>query len=182
MVARRQATLDGEPRRDGALAGADHGRELLSLKAHALGVYSLCWSPDGMRLATGGLDGAATIWEAAGAQAASSWRSEELLVQELLGRNKFRGPGEGSSATGSCCSRCRSRAGKGRGRDRPPAAAGEARLCPRKGEDVRIGGRVLIWRAHRGQEPLVDFNAVLGQVTERSVAYAACYLEGDRAQ
>jgi hypothetical protein len=28
----------------------------------------------------------------------------------------------------------------------------------------------------------VDFNAVLGQVTERSVAYAACYLESDRAR
>jgi hypothetical protein len=26
----------------------------------------------------------------------------------------------------------------------------------------------------------VDFNAVLGRVTERSVAYAACYLESDR--
>ncbi len=40
----------------------------------------------------------------------------------------------------------------------------------------------LSWRAHRAQEALVDFNAVLAQVAARSVAYAVCYLESERAR
>jgi hypothetical protein len=56
----------------------------------------------------------------------------------------------------------------------------EAQLRPRAGERVSAGGRELVWQEHRSPEAVVDFNAVLGRVTERSVAYAACYLESDQ--
>ena len=52
--------------------------------------------------------------------------------------------------------------------------AGEAHLTPREGDQVTVGSVRLVWRAHRAREPVVDFNAVVGQV-----AYAVCYLESD---
>ena len=164
--------------------GAGDGRELLSLKAHTTGVCSACWSPDGMRLATGGMEGGARIWTAASAQMASAWSSEERLVQELLDRNAFRGQGARGffrdwlvllplpflpEETGAAALERQQ-------------LAGEAHLSPREGEEVPIAGRKLSWRAHRAQESLVDFNAVLAQVAVRSVAYAVCYLDSDRAR
>ena len=40
----------------------------------------------------------------------------------------------------------------------------------------------MVWQEHRSPKAVVNFNAVLGQVAERSVAYAVCYLESDRAR
>ena len=59
---------------------------------------------------------------------------------------------------------------------------GEARLRPKLGECVTVGDQELVWRQYRSPEAVLDFNAVLGPVTQRSVAYAACYLESDRAR
>jgi hypothetical protein len=56
----------------------------------------------------------------------------------------------------------------------------EAHERPRPGKRVRVDGRELVWQEHRSPEAVVDFNAVLGQMAEQSVAYAACYLESDR--
>jgi hypothetical protein len=59
---------------------------------------------------------------------------------------------------------------------------GEATLRPKPGQRVSVGSQELVWREHRAPEAVVDFNAVLGQQMERSVAYAICYLESDRAR
>ena len=45
-----------------------------------------------------------------------------------------------------------------------------------------VGGGELIWREYRAAEPVLDFNATLGRATERSVVYAVCYIESDRAR
>jgi hypothetical protein len=45
---------------------------------------------------------------------------------------------------------------------------------------VPLGGRELIWQEHRSPGAVVDFAAAAGQMTERSVAYAVCYIESDR--
>jgi hypothetical protein len=58
----------------------------------------------------------------------------------------------------------------------------EAHIQPRSGERLRVGERELIWREHRCAEALLDFNAVLGNVTEWSVVYAVCYLESEQAR
>ena len=58
----------------------------------------------------------------------------------------------------------------------------EAQLRPRLGDRVRFGGRELVWQEHRSTEAAVSFNAVLGRVAERSVAYAVCYLESGEAR
>jgi hypothetical protein len=57
---------------------------------------------------------------------------------------------------------------------------GEPQLRPRPGERVVVDGRELVWQEHRSAEAAVDFNAVLGRVAERSLAYAVCYLESDQ--
>src|SRR5262249_57435733 len=58
----------------------------------------------------------------------------------------------------------------------------EAQLRPRPGEGVAIGGQRWVWQEYRSPRAVVDFNAVPGRVVERSVAYAVCYLESDRAR
>jgi hypothetical protein len=64
-----------------------------------------------------------------------------------------------------------------------PAAAlasepipGEARLQPREGDRVTVGGAALVWKKHRAPEFFLDFNRVQGRLTEYSLAYAVCYL------
>jgi hypothetical protein len=56
----------------------------------------------------------------------------------------------------------------------------EAELRPRAGERVWVVGKELVWKEYRCPEVVLNFNAVLGRVTEWSVAYAVCYLECDR--
>ena len=63
-----------------------------------------------------------------------------------------------------------------------PQLADEASLRPRPGEEVTVGGGPRRWQEHRSPKAVVDFNAVLGRVAERSVAYAVCYIESDRAR
>jgi hypothetical protein len=58
----------------------------------------------------------------------------------------------------------------------------EAHARPRAGDRVSLGGWELVWREHRSPGAIVDFNAAAGQLTERSVAYAVCYIESDRAR
>jgi hypothetical protein len=58
----------------------------------------------------------------------------------------------------------------------------EANLRPRPGDRVPIGGGELVWREHRSTGAVVDFNAVLGRATERSVAYAICCVESEGAR
>ncbi len=53
---------------------------------------------------------------------------------------------------------------------------------PRLGERLTVGGEPCMWQEYRSPKAVVDFNAVLGRVAERSVAYAVCYIESDQAR
>src|SRR5262249_46949343 len=54
-------------RRGEAMAGREKdGGKLVELEGHPGGVSSVCWSADGQRLATGGAEGTAKVWEAVG--------------------------------------------------------------------------------------------------------------------
>jgi WD40 repeat protein len=160
------------------------GPELLTLKGHAGEVHSASWSPDGRRLSTGSADGTVKVWDAATAEAVEEWAHQGRAVQELLARNAFRGPhAQGfiqtwllllplSLASGEAGAEAMDR----------QQLPGESQLRPRLGDRVLFGGRELVWQEHRSPEAAVSFNEVLGRVTDRSVAYAVCYLESDQAR
>jgi hypothetical protein len=161
---------------------AASGRELLRLKGHMNGVSSVCWSPDGRRLATVSGDGTTKVWEAADAEAVQQWTRQDQALQELLARNDFRGPhAQGFIQTWLLLLPLPLRSGES-GTDAldREELSDEAQMRPRLGERVPVDGRELVWQEYRSPEAAVDFNAVLRKLTERSVAYAVCYLESDQ--
>jgi hypothetical protein len=124
------------------------------------------------------------VWEAATAAAVHEWARQDRALEQFLVRPGFRGPhaqgfvqdwlllaplplAPGESVTA------------GLAREQLP---GEAHLRPRAGQRVVIGGREWVWQEHRAPQAVLDFNGVLGQVTNRSVAYAVCYLHSDRGR
>jgi hypothetical protein len=142
------------------------------------------WSPDGTRLATGSSDGTSKVWDAANAEAVNEWARQDRAVQDLLTLNDIRGPhAQGFIQTWLLLLRLPFTPGEtgAQALDRQQLPD-EANLRPRAGERVLVGGRELVWQEHRSPEAVLDFNAVLSEGTERSVAYAACYLESDQAR
>jgi WD40 repeat protein len=159
------------------------GSELLTLKGHA-GEVIVSWSPDGTRLATGSYDGTAKVWEAAGDAAVEEWARQNRAVQALLDSHDFRSPqAQGFVQTWLLLLPLPFDSGETstEALDRPQLPD-EANLHPRPGERVTIGGQPWLWQEYRSPQAVVDFNAVLGRVAERSVAYAVCYLESDQAR
>jgi hypothetical protein len=112
------------------------------------------------------------------------WARQDRAVQELLQSNDFRGPqAQGFLQTWILLSPLPFAAGEtaAQALDRPQLPD-EASLRPQAGEQVTVGGAPWLWREHRSPKAVVDFNSVQGRVVERSVAYAVCYLESDRAR
>jgi hypothetical protein len=144
----------------------------------------VCWSPDGTRLATGSEDGTAKVWDAANAAAIQRWARQDRALKDFQDSNDFRNPhAQGffqtwllllplPFATGEDGAQALMR----------QQLPDEAMLRPRAGGTAIIGGRQWVWQEHRSPGAVVNFNAVAGRVAERSVAYAACYLECDRAR
>ena len=52
----------------------------------------------------------------------------------------------------------------------------EAKLKPKAGAKVKVGDKDLVWKEHVCKEHLLDFNDLLGNTTEDSVAYAVSYV------
>ena len=59
---------------------------------------------------------------------------------------------------------------------------GEGQLRPKAGEARSIGGGESKWREVALTNEVMDFNALLGQETTQSVAYAVCYLRSEAEQ
>jgi hypothetical protein len=163
---------------------AASGRDLLALKGHTNTVWSVSWSPNGRRLVTGSEDGTVKVWEAATTESVQEWAGQEREVADLLARNAVRGPqARGFVQDWLLLAPLPFAPGEGgaQGLD-AQQLRDEAGLRPRAGERVQVSAQPLVWREVHSPEPVFDFNAVLGRVTEWSVAYAVCYLESDRAR
>jgi hypothetical protein len=55
----------------------------------------------------------------------------------------------------------------------------EAKLQPKAGDKVKVGGKELVWKMYRAKDYYFDVNTYLGQQTEDSVGYAVCYIHTD---
>jgi len=170
---------------------AADGKELLTLKGHSVWVNSVAFSPDGRRIVTGGGDYTAKVWEAATAQQVDAWQREEQAAIERLAapaeheralRAQIPGaikqwlvlapvPFEGGGVAGS--------GAVALGHEQ---VAQEAHLRPRAGDRVSLGASELVWKAVRQDDFLLDFNQIVGQPTDWSVAYAVSYIQSETAQ
>jgi hypothetical protein len=52
----------------------------------------------------------------------------------------------------------------------------EAKLQPKAGDKLKVGGKELVWKKYQAKEYYFDFNDFLGKQTEDSVGYAVCYI------
>jgi hypothetical protein len=58
----------------------------------------------------------------------------------------------------------------------------EAKLEPKVGEKLNIAGKELNWKSATTKEQVLNFNDILGVVTENSMGYAVVYLISDKDQ
>jgi WD40 repeat protein len=59
------------------------GQEILTLQGHTGTVNSVCWSPDGKRLASGSDDGTVKVWDAAKGQQALTLKGHTGWVNSV---------------------------------------------------------------------------------------------------
>ena len=172
---------------------AASGSELLTLKGHTARICSVAFSLDGQRIVTGSRDYTAKVWEAARAEQVAAWQDEERAAVQYLTALRSERIAEQE----------RQRLARARNSIQQwlvlaPIAlatgqsgaegldieqiAGESRLGPKAGEARSVRGSELKWRKVALEDEEIDFNAILGKVTEQGVAYAVCYLRSEAEQ
>jgi WD40 repeat protein len=155
-----------------------NGRELLTLKGHTGSVWSVAATSDGRRLISGSDDGTVKIWEAASPEQVAFWDKQD---QEAARRHAaWQRP---TSSTPGFIQDWLILAPLAREDDQTGAErlereqlAGETRLQPRAGDRVQVNGQEYTGQAHREKEPILDFNRIVGELCNRAVAYAVCYV------
>jgi WD40 repeat protein/serine/threonine protein kinase len=170
------------------------GKELLALKLHSAQIWSLAFSPDGQRLVGGGQEQAIQLWDVATAQNVTAWREEEkeaadrqtvLRREQAAAAEHNRALREQDPGTIKQWLVLAPIAFEGRNGEVASAVEQvpqEAHLRPRAGERVKLGQGEVVWRAVQLKDFVIDFNQLLGEITEWSVAYAVCYIQSENAQ
>jgi hypothetical protein len=168
---------------------ARSGRELLTLTGHTGPVRSIAVTADGRRIITGSQDGTIKIWEAASPEEIVLWdRQEEEARQRLADAAQRLAVWQRPAADAPGFIRDwlvlaplplngYERAAEGMERKQLEQ---EAKLQPRAGEHVPLGGQEYTWRTYQGNKPILDFNGLVGKLSEGCVAYAVCYVISDR--
>jgi WD40 repeat protein/serine/threonine protein kinase len=174
----RQRIVTGGADGTARLWDAVSGGELIVFKGHAGKVHSVAVTPDGQRIITGSEDGTVKIWEAATPEQVALWKEQEQKVerQQAAWRRPI-GSEPGFIQDWLVLAPIPLDAGRGTGdaleREQLP---GEAQLRPREGKTVPVDGQDYTWHVHRGKEPILDINRVLGGRRRSGVAYAVCYV------
>ena len=151
------------------------------------------FSPDGQRILTGSADGTAKVWEAAGAGQIAAWEHEEQAADQLLAAEQIQRTTEQQrQMTANARDSIKqwlvlAPIALGAGQSGTEGLdleqlQGESELRPKPGDARSIGGRELKWTIADLKDCVLDFDAMLGQVTLRSVAYAVCYIQSEEEQ
>jgi hypothetical protein len=167
------------------LLDAATGREVLTFPGLDYNHPSITFFPDGRRILTS-VSREARIWVAARDEEAAAWAGEERAAEQsvaaALRERADRARAEGMIQDWLILAPVPLAGGEsGPAVDREQLP-NEARLRPRTGERVRLGDREPAWQEHHANDYFLDFNALLGQMTENTAAYAVCYLECDTEQ
>jgi WD40 repeat protein/serine/threonine protein kinase len=168
------------------------GRELLTLRGHSAGVAVVAFSPDGQRIVTGSDDQTAKIWQAATPQQVNEWQAQDRRATDrlaVLSGNQVGLAEQDWTAQDLAAIKqwlvlapiaYQGRNGSaGLEQEQIPH---EANLHPRAGARVKVGEREHVWREVQLQHNGIDFNQLLGEETERCVAYAVCYIDSESAR
>jgi hypothetical protein len=173
---------------------AVNGKELLTLKGHDRDTFSVAFSPDGQRIATGSSDTTAKVWVAASIKQVADWQEEQRVVEQHLADLEQERVAEEASQS---VLRVRDSIKQwlilapipwSRGQTNGQQALdieqipGEGQISPRAGEARFIDGSQIKWREVILTNEVIDFNAILGRMTEQSVAYAVCFIRSDAEQ
>jgi WD40 repeat protein len=188
-----QRLVTGSYDRTAKVWDAAVGRELLTLRGHARGAMSVSFSPDGQRLVTGSADHTAKVWEAAGAAQIAAWRNEEQAATQQLANAQIEQTTElGRQSMASARDSIKqwlilapialaSGQSGAYGLD-IEQIQGESQLRPRAGDVKSVGSKEFKWKEVDLKDSVLDFDAILGQVTPNSVAYAVCYIQSEEEQ
>jgi WD40 repeat protein/serine/threonine protein kinase len=169
------------------------GRELLTLRGHTRGAISVSFSPDGQRILTGSADHTAKVWEAAGAGQIAAWQLEDqAAVQQLAAAQIARTAEQERQKMASARDAIKqwlilapiALASGQSGTDGLDTEQidGESQLRPKAGDATSIRGKEFKWKEVDLKDDVLDFDAILGQVTPRSVAYAVFYIQSEEEQ
>jgi WD40 repeat protein/serine/threonine protein kinase len=157
------------------------GQELLTLKGHIGPVCFVAVTPDGQRIITGGEDGTIKFWEAATPAQIELWNSRDQEAARRLApwqRPTAGDPGFVQDWLVLAPLALEAEEGGVGGLEREQLWS-EANLRPLAGQPAKVGTKACTWQAHHANEPILNFNRFVGELSVDCLAYAVCYVISD---
>jgi hypothetical protein len=157
----------------------------------------VAFSPDGQRILTTSFGIGTKVWARATTQQVAAWQEEERMAAQSLATEQQKWV---AGQERQRIARARDEGAIRRWLILAPIilatnqtepqgldiqqVEGEGQLRPKAGDATSIDGRELKWQAvtSESDDYVIDFDAVLGEVSDHSVAYAVCYIRAESEQ
>jgi hypothetical protein len=161
---------------------------LLRLLGHNDEVRGVAFSPGGQRVATAGREGTAKLWDAATGANLLTFKGHSEIVECVAfspdGKLLVTGSADRTAKVWDIATAtewCNLRGHTEEAAQQEPLAL-ETRQRARAGDRVQVGGNERIWKAVQLSTHRIDFNELVGHLSEWSVAYAVCYIQSRSEQ